>query len=71
MTKIGRAPGSPIQLKDSRETLSSQEIPMTVKKSAQLVVCEYVQAWHAGDSEEDRIAVANELLEILGLLERR
>jgi len=59
-----------MQLKDSRETLSSQTPSMTTKKSAQLVVCEYVKAWHSEDSEEDQTAVANELLDILGLLGR-
>lgn len=70
MTKSIRGAGAPMQLKDSRETLASVGVSMTTKTSAQLVVCAYVDAWHADDSEEEKISVTRELLDILGLLGR-
>jgi hypothetical protein len=44
--------------------------PESEKRNAQLVVCQYVEAWYPHLDEAGRMAEANELLDILGLLEK-
>lgn len=67
MTKAPRAKGTPIQLKDSRETLILKPTSVSEKRNAQLVVCEYVEAWFPHLDEAGRIAEARELMDILGI----
>lgn len=67
MTKAPRGPGAPIQLKDSRETLVSNPVSMTEKRAAQLVVCQYVDAWYSHLDEVGKMAEVNELFDILGI----
>lgn len=59
------------QIKGTLATLGASPKTPSEKRAAQLVVCEYVEAWHAEDSEDEKAVVARELLDILGLLERR
>ncbi len=70
MSKAARTPGSPIQqFQGAGMTLASTPKTMTEKRAAQLVVCQYVDAWSKdlGLDEAGKIAEVNELLDILGI----
>lgn len=56
-----------MQLKDSRETLMYRQKSITETRAAQLVVCNYVNAWYPDLDDAGRVAEVNELLDILGL----
>lgn len=71
MTKVARVPGAAIQqFQHSREAMVVSARPESEKRNAQIVVCQYVEAWYSHLDEAGRMAEANELLDILGLLER-
>lgn len=68
MTKVPRGKGAPIQqFQHSRETMVLSKATSTEKHNAQLVVCQYVEAWYPHLDEAGQIAEVNELLDILGI----
>lgn len=68
MTKVTRVPGVAIQqFQHSQETMGISAKTEDEKRNAQLVVCEYVDAWYPHLDDAGKVKEVNELLDILGI----